>query len=147
MPLRLDIVTAERTVLSEDGLDAVIAPGSEGELGILPSHAPLMTMLGTGELRARRGGDELAFLVSGGFMEVRNNVVTVLADVAERAEEIDVESARQARERAAETLADRGADVDVAMVQAAMRRALMRERIAERYSRRGRRGARPQSTE
>ena len=136
MPLRLDIVTAERIVLSEEGLDAVIAPGSEGELGILPAHAPLMTTLGMGELRARRAGDEMVFAISGGFMEVRNNVVTVLADVAERAEEIDVEEARAARERAAVALADRRTDMDAAAAQAAMRRALLRLRVAERHRRR-----------
>ena len=148
MPLKLDIVTAERVVLSEDGLDVVVAPGADGELGILPSHAPLMTMLGVGELRARRGTEEIAMMLSGGFLEVRDDVVTVLADVAERVEEIDVESAREARERAAATLATRQGDVDVAVVQAAMRQALVRLRIAERYGRRRPpRGGVPPSTE
>jgi F-type H+-transporting ATPase subunit epsilon len=136
MPLKLDIVTAERVVLSEEGLDVVVAPGIEGELGILPSHAPLMTMLGLGELRARRGTDEIAMVISGGFMEVRDDVVTVLADVAERAEEIDIERAQRARERAAADLASREGAVDVAAVQAAMRRALLRLRVAERMRRR-----------
>jgi F-type H+-transporting ATPase subunit epsilon len=143
MPLRLDIVTAERTVHSEEGLDAVIAPGSEGELGLLPSHAPLMTTLGIGELRARRGTEELAIAIAGGFLEIRDNVVTVLADVAERAEEIDVERARAARERAAAALATREGDIDVALAQAALRRALMRLRVAERHARRGGRGGVP----
>jgi F-type H+-transporting ATPase subunit epsilon len=146
MPLKLDIVTAERVVLSEDGLDAVIAPGSEGELGILPSHAPLMTTLGVGELRARRGGgEEVAMAISGGFLEVRDDVVTVLADVAERAEEIDIDRARAARERAAATLATRETAVDVALAQAALRRALIRLRVAERHARRGGRGGVPRS--
>ena len=147
MPLRLDIVTAERLVLSQDGLDAVIAPGSEGELGLLPSHAPLMTTLGEGELRARRGTEEMAFAISGGFLEIRGDVVTVLADVAERAEEIDVEQARAARERAAAALATRQADIDLAAAQAAMRRELMRLRVAERHRRRGGRGGAPPSGE
>lgn len=146
MPLRLDIVTPERVVYSEEGLDAVIAPGSQGELGILPAHAPLMTTLGLGELRARKGGEETPFSIAGGFLEVRDNVVTVLADVAERAEEIDLERARAARERAAASLSTREADVDIAMVQAAMRRAILRERVAERYSRRGGRGGAPRAT-
>jgi F-type H+-transporting ATPase subunit epsilon len=136
MPLRLDVITAERVVLSEDGLDAVIAPGSEGQLGILPSHAPLMTTLDVGELRARRGSEEIMIAISGGFLEVRDNVVTVLADVAERAEEIDIERARAARERAAALLATRESDIDVAATQAALRRALLRLRVAERYARR-----------
>ncbi len=149
MPLKLDIVTPERTVLSEDGLDIVIAPGSEGQLGILPSHTPLLTTLGIGELRARRGTEELTMVISGGFLEVRNNVVTIIADVAERAEEIDIDRARGARERAASSLATREDDIDVAATQAALRRALMRLRVAERYTRRagsGRRGM-PGSTE
>jgi len=146
MPLKLDIVTPERVVFSAEGLDAVIAPGSDGELGILPSHAPLMTTLGFGELRARKGAEETPFSIAGGFLEVRDNVVTVLADVAERADEIDIERARQARERAAAQLATREGDVDVALVQAAMRRAVLRERIAERHARRGGRGGAPRTT-
>src|SRR3712207_1921189 len=122
MPLRLDIVTAEREVLREEGLDAVIAPGSEGQLGILPQHAPLMTMLEPGELRARRGGEEIAIAISGGFLEVRDDVVTVLADTAEQAEEIDVERAQAARTRAEQSLRDRPPDVNVAVLQAELRR-------------------------
>ena len=137
MPLRLDIVTAEREVLREEGLDAVIAPGSEGQLGILPSHAPLMTMLDHGELRARRGNDELVIAISGGFMEVRDDVVTVLADTAEQAEEIDIERAQAARARAEEALRTRPPDVDLAVVQASLRRSMLRIRIAERRRRRG----------
>lgn len=147
MPLKLDIVTAERMVLSEDGLDVVIAPGIEGELGILPAHAPLMTILGVGELRARRGGEEIAMAVSGGFLEVRNDVVTVLADVAERAEEIDIERARAARERAQAALAARQSEIDLAAAQAALRRALLRMRVAERHARRRGGGGMPRSTE
>jgi F-type H+-transporting ATPase subunit epsilon len=147
MPLRLEIVTPERVVISEDGLDAVIAPGAEGELGLLPRHAPLMTTLGIGELRARRGGEETAFAISGGFLEIRDDVVTVLADVAERADEIDIERARVARERAAASLATREAEIDVALAAAAMRRALLRLRVAERQQRRGGRGGTPRSTE
>ncbi len=147
MPLRLNIVTAERELLSEEGLDAVIAPGSEGELGILPEHAPLMTMLGTGELRARRGTDEFAVFVHGGFLEVRDDVVNVLADEAEHAAEIDIERARAARERAAAELANRQANIDLAAAQAALRRELMRLRVAERAARRHGRGGVPRGTE
>lgn len=144
MPLRLDVVTAERQVLSEEGLDMVVAPGIEGELGLLPSHAPLMTMLGVGELRAKRGTDEIDVVISGGFLEVRDDVVTVLADVAERADEIDIERARVARERAASALATHESAVDIALVQASMRLALVRLRVAER-GRRGGRGGVPRS--
>ncbi|MGH2585354.1 MAG: F0F1 ATP synthase subunit epsilon [Dehalococcoidia bacterium] len=137
MPLRLDIVTAEREVLREDGLDAVIAPGSEGQLGILPRHAPLMTMLEPGELRARRGADETVIAISGGFLEVRDDVVTVLADTAEQAEEIDIERAQAARARAEQMLRERPADVNIAAIQAELRRSLSRIRVAQRRGRRG----------
>ena len=145
MPLRLDIVTAEREVLREEGLDAVIAPGSEGQLGILPRHAPLMTTLDPGELRARRGGDEIVLAISGGFLEVRDDVVTVLADTAEQAEEIDVTRAEEARRRAEEILRNRPADVDMASARAALQRSLLRLRIVERRRRRGGGGPGPRT--
>jgi F-type H+-transporting ATPase subunit epsilon len=138
VPLRLDIVTAERRVLSEEGLDIVVAPGSEGQLGILPRHAPLMTMLEPGELRARRGAEEVVLVVSGGFLEVRDDVVTVLADTAEQAEEIDLERAQEARRRAEQALREPvHGQVDIVAVQAALRRSLVRIRVAERRRRRG----------
>jgi F-type H+-transporting ATPase subunit epsilon len=82
--IRLDIVTAERSVFSED-VDIVIAPGADGELGILPHHTPLMTALKPGEIIARKGTDEYSLVVSGGFLEVRPDRVIILADAAERA--------------------------------------------------------------
>ena len=90
MPLRLDIVTVERLVYSGE-VDMVIAPGIEGELGILPHHAPLLTALKYGELRVRRGDEEDSYAIGGGFMEVLPLQVTVMADTAQRAEEIDLE--------------------------------------------------------
>jgi F-type H+-transporting ATPase subunit epsilon len=94
MLLRLDIVTVERLAYSAD-VDMVVAPGIEGQLGILPRHAPLLTALTYGELRVKREGQEESFAISGGFMEVQPDRVTVLADTAERAEEIDLERPRQ----------------------------------------------------
>jgi F-type H+-transporting ATPase subunit epsilon len=132
MPLSLDIVTAERVVLSEDGFDIVLAPGAKGELGILPHHAALITVLETGELRARRGGEEIDMALSGGFLEVRDDRVTVLADSAERSDEIDIARAEEAKRRAQEALASRSGEIDVALVQAAARRADVRIRVAER---------------
>jgi F-type H+-transporting ATPase subunit epsilon len=137
MPLRLDIVTAEREVLREEGLDIVIAPGSEGQLGILPQHAPLMTMLEHGELRTRRGTEEMVIAISGGFLEVRDDVVTVLADTAEQSEEIDIERAQAARQRAEQLLRERPPDVDLAVIQASLRRSVLRIRVAEHRRRRG----------
>jgi len=132
--MKLDIVTAEQVVFSED-VDVVVAPGIEGELGILPHHTPLMTMLQPGELRVRKGGEEIFLVISGGFLEVRPDRIIVLADAAERAEEIDIARAEEAKRRAEERLA-LPADVDSARAEAALRRSLARLRIAERRRRR-----------
>jgi F-type H+-transporting ATPase subunit epsilon len=135
MPIKLDIVTAEKLVYS-DQVDMVIAPGIEGELGILPHHTPLMTLLKPGELRVKKGGDETYLAVTGGFIEVRPDHVIVLADAAERAEEIDIARAEAARKRAQERLESGGTEVDKARTEAALRRALTRLDIAERRKRR-----------
>jgi F-type H+-transporting ATPase subunit epsilon len=134
--LKLDIVTAERVVYSGD-VDAVIAPGVEGQLGILPHHAPLMTMLQAGELVARKAGQEEIMAISGGFLEVRPDRVIVLADQAERAEEIDFARAEAAKKRAEERLRDRKATgLDESRAEAALRRALTRLSVAEKIQRR-----------
>jgi F-type H+-transporting ATPase subunit epsilon len=130
--LKIDIVTAERIVYSAE-VDAVIAPGAEGQLGILPHHAPLMTILQAGELVVRKGGQEEIMAISGGFLEVRPDRVIVLADQAERAEEIDASRAEAAKKRAEERLAGRKATgEDAALAEAALRRALVRLSVAER---------------
>jgi F-type H+-transporting ATPase subunit epsilon len=137
MRLRLDIVTVERVVYSED-VDMVVAPGTEGQLGILPRHAPLLTALTYGELRAKRDDQVESFALGGGFMEVQPDRVTVLADTAERAEEIDLERAMTARRRAEERLRDRTRDrVDFTRAEAALRRSLIRIKVAEARRRRG----------
>lgn len=136
MPIRLEVVTAERSVYSDD-VDIVIAPGVEGELGILPHHAPLLTLLTMGELRIRKGEEEIIMAIGGGFLEVRPDKVVVLADTAERAEEIDLERAEAARRRAEERLALRPEEVDRVRAEAAMRHAMIRLRVAERRRRRG----------
>jgi len=130
--IRLEIVTIERQVLSDD-VDMVVAPGIEGVMGILPHHAPLMTALKEGELIVRREGrtDEL-IAIGGGFMEVRPNKVTILADSAEQAQEIDLARAEAARERAESLLKERPPDVEPALVEAALRRAQARIKVARR---------------
>jgi F-type H+-transporting ATPase subunit epsilon len=128
--LKFEIVTAERMVYSDD-VDIVIAPGIEGQLGILPGHAPLLTMLQPGELVVRREGEETAMFVSGGFLEVMQNRVTVLADIAERAEEIDISRAEEAKNRAEERLREHTPEMDLARAEAALRRSMMRLKIAE----------------
>jgi F-type H+-transporting ATPase subunit epsilon len=132
--IRLDIVTAERTVLSDE-VDVVVAPGTEGQLGILPGHAPLMTMLQPGELMVKKGGDETFFAVTGGFLEVRPDHVVLLADAAERAEEIDIDRAEEAKRRAQERLSHAAA-VDLSRAQLALSRSLVRLKVSERKRKR-----------
>lgn len=136
MPLRVEIVTVERTLLQEDGIDEVIAPGIEGQLAVLPQHAAFMTMLAPGELILRRGNEDEAFAVTGGFFEVLNDRVIVLADAAERSEEIDVARAEEARDRARLALDRRESIEDMAQMQASLQRAMIRLRVAEQRKRR-----------
>jgi F-type H+-transporting ATPase subunit epsilon len=136
--IKLDIVTAERIVYSEE-VDEVIAPGVEGQLGILPHHAPLMTILQSGELVVKRGSDEDIMAISGGFLEVRPDRVIILADSAERAEEIDTERAEAARKRAEQRMAEKAPDLDTARVEASLRRAIARLAVAERVKTRRKR--------
>ncbi len=141
--IRLDIVSAERVVFSGD-VDVVVAPGVEGQLGILPHHTPLMTTLQAGELRTRKGGEEFSLAISGGFLEVRPDRVIVLADAAERAEEIDVARAEEAKRRAQERLSDQhAAGLDTARTEAALRRSLARLKVVEARRRRKPREAKP----
>lgn len=138
--IRCEIVTAERTVF-EDDVDMVIAPGIQGELGILPHHAPLMTALTYGELTIRREGQDDEFIaIGGGFLEVGPDHVTILADSAERADEIDEARAEEAHQRAEELMAQRKEeDVDLARAEAALRRSMVRIKVAQhRRRRRGR---------
>jgi F-type H+-transporting ATPase subunit epsilon len=139
MPILLEIVTPERLVFSEE-VDSVNLPGSEGELGVLPHHAPLVSTLGIGELRIRRGGEEELFAIAGGFLQVRPDKVVVMAETADMASEIDLEKAQQARaeaEKALETGFEEGADL--AAARAALQQALLRIRVGERRHREGRR--------
>jgi F-type H+-transporting ATPase subunit epsilon len=138
MGIALDIVTAERVVYAAE-VDMVIVPGVEGQLGILPHHAPLMTTIQAGELRVKRGGEEESMVICGGFLEVRPDRVVVLADCAERVEEIDVSRAEAARHRAQERLSMKYIPgVDAARAEAALRRALARLRVVEMTKRKRR---------
>ena len=134
--IKLDVVTAEGVVYSDD-VDIVIAPGIEGQLGILPQHSPLMTMLQPGELIARKGGEEFSLAVSGGFLEVRPDRVIVLADSAERAEEIDIARAEEAKSRAEKRLEEKYTpETDSVRAEAALRRSLIRLKVATRRRKR-----------
>lgn len=135
MPLRLEILTPERLVF-EDDVDMVIAPASEGYVGILPHHAPLLTSLGPGEFRVKRGGTEEVLAVFGGFMDVRGDRVTVLTDAAEHAEEIDEQQAQAAREAAHREVAAATSPAEEARARASLERSLVRLRVTQRRRRR-----------
>ncbi len=138
--LSVEIVTGERVVYQEEDVDMVVAPGADGSLGILPHHAPLITLLASGELRIKKGLREEAIAVFGGFMEVTPDKVIVLADTAEQAEEIDIARAEESRRRAEAALAQArsGTGADLAEAEFALRRAAVRLRVGQRRaSRRG----------
>jgi F-type H+-transporting ATPase subunit epsilon len=135
VPIKLEVVTVERVAFNGD-VDIITVPGIDGELGILPHHTPLMTILMPGELIARKDGDEYILAISGGFLEIRPDRVIVLADAAERAEEIDIERAEAAKKRAEERLSHPSSEVDIARAQAALRRAAARIEVATRRKRR-----------
>ena len=148
MPLRVQIVTAEREVFTEDNVDMVVAPGAEGVVGILPRHAPLLTTLVPGVVRIKRGGGEQAMAVGGGFLQVARNRVLILADTAEREDEVDAERAEAARRRARETLQEAvvsGQRLQAEAARFALQRAEARIHLARR--RRSTRGFTPTSGE
>jgi F-type H+-transporting ATPase subunit epsilon len=135
MPLRLDIVTIEGQAFSGD-VDMVIAPGVEGELGILPQHAALITALKEGELRFIHNDEQEIFAIGGGYLEVLENQVTVLADSAEQAAEIDIARAEAARARAERLLREGPTDpVDRSMIEGALRRSKVRLKVARKRRR------------
>jgi F-type H+-transporting ATPase subunit epsilon len=133
MPIQCDIITQERTVYSAQA-DYVSLPGTEGIMGILPNHAPLLTALTFGEVMVRKDGDQQYFAIGGGFAEVRPDQVTILADSAERADEINIERAQQARERAEEAMKEGvpGDSAAYAQIEAALRRAQIRIDVSRR---------------
>lgn len=144
--LSVEIITGERVVYEETDVDSVVAPGAEGQLGILPSHAPLFTLLSLGEMRVVKGGVEQSLAVFGGFLEVSNDHVRILADAAERAEEIDLDRAEQARARAESRRSDRQAAAeDMIRAEAAMRRSMVRLKISRRRQGRSQSGGPPPS--
>jgi F-type H+-transporting ATPase subunit epsilon len=129
--LHLEIVTQERRLYTGD-VDMVVAPGSDGEMGILPHHASLLTTLKEGVLKVKHDGREDLFSIGGGFLEVQPDRVIVLADAAERAEEIDLARAEEARRRAEELLKERPAGVDIEKALTSLRRAQIRVAVAQK---------------
>jgi len=128
--MSLTIITPERTVLRDAPADAVVVPVVDGSMGILKNHAPMVANLRIGVLRYKQDGVYKRAAVTGGFMEVSDNRVTILADAAELAESIDVMRAIEARKRAEARLRDRKANIDRVRAEAALRRALARLRAA-----------------
>jgi len=131
---KLEIVTAERMIFSDD-VSAVLAWGVDGQLAILPHHAPLMTMLQPGDLMIRKDKEEEYLAITGGFLEVRPDKVIILADACERVDEIDIARAEEAKKRAQETMKAAPLSLDAAAAQAALRRSIARLKVAERKRR------------
>ena len=132
MAIQLELATPTRLVVSEE-VDEVVAPGIEGYFGVWPGHAAFLTTLGAGELSYRQGRQERYLAVAGGFAEVRNDKVVILADTAEHPEEIDRERAARARQRAEQRLSGRSQDeIDFARATAALARALTRLQVSSR---------------
>ena len=129
--LLLEVVTPQKAVVSEE-VEMVVAPGTEGEFGVLKGHTTFLTSLKTGALRYKdAGGKERVLFINGGFSEVLPDKVTVLAESAERRKDIDLSRAQEAKGRAEKRLSGKGVDVDFARAQAALQRAIFRIRIAE----------------
>ncbi len=145
--LSVEVVTGERVVFEQDEVDMVVARTVEGVLGILPRHVPLIGVMAPGEMRVKKGGHEETLAVFGGFLEVAHNQVRVLADSAERAEEIDLARAEAARQRAETRLGQQASELDLARAQLSLQRSMLRLKVARRShaGRAGRPGARQES--
>ncbi len=135
--IRFKIITPERIVF-EDEVDQATLPTAEGEITVLPNHIPLISVLKSGELIVKKGGEEIDIAVSGGIIEVQNNEITILADTAERAEEIDVKRAEEAKKRAEELKSKRilADETQYAIVAANLEKNLARIKVAQKYMRR-----------
>jgi F-type H+-transporting ATPase subunit epsilon len=129
--IKLDIVTPERIVYSQEA-DFIVAPGSDGQLGVLPGHAALITSLDIGILKIKANDKEEKLAISGGFFEIKENKAVVLAETAERSEDIDITRAIQAKERAEQRLATKEADTDLLRAEASLKRAMTRLRAVDK---------------
>lgn len=131
--MSISVITPEGVVLKDVSTDAVVVPSSEGSLGILQNHAPMVTALKVGVLRYKQGGSYQRIAVGGGFLELSHNRITVLTDTAESGESIDVLRAQEARKRAEARLRDRAANIDRARAEAALQRAVARLKAAGKF--------------
>jgi len=144
MPIRCEIVSQDRLVF-EGEADIVIVPGSLGEMGILVGHAPLLSTLELGVIRVKNGDQEEVFTVTGGFVEVQPDIVTIMADAAENVEDIDIKRAEEAMERASKLLTDESpTDPDTYLrIQSAFKRSSLRLKTVEQFRKRGARSRPP----
>ncbi len=133
---QLQIVSADRSLVNET-VDEIQVPGSEGYFGVLPGHTPLLALIGTGELWYRKGSETFYVSLSGGFAEVQPDRVTILAQIAERADEIDIARAEAAKRRAEERLSRPTMDVDSERARVALLKSLIRLQVATRNRVRG----------
>lgn len=139
MPIHVELVTQEKRVFEEREADIIIIPGSEGEMGILPHHAPVLTTMGFGELVIRKGGREERFAIYGGVVDVRPDKVVVLADLAESSFDLDMDAIEAARESAAKLMAEGVPEAENRSAALALRRAELAARIQRKIH--GRSGA------
>ena len=137
MPIHIEIVTQERKIFDEPEADIVIVPAVEGEMGVLPNHAPVLTTLNFGELVVRKGAAEERFAVYGGVVDVRPDKVVILADMADSSFALDLEMAQEARERARMLLEQGRPEAENREAQLALRRANLAVRISQRIRSRG----------
>lgn len=144
MPIRCEIVSQDRLVY-EGEADIVIVPGTLGEMGILPGHAPLLSTLELGVIRVKSGDQEEIFTVTGGFIEVQPDIVTIMADAAENVDDIDIKRAEEAMERACKLLTDdKPADPDTYLrIKAALKRSNLRLKTVKQFRKRGQRSRPP----
>ncbi len=136
MPLHVEIIAAEQPILTTDA-EVVVATTVSGQIAVLPQHEPLLTLLAPGELRIGIGANEIILALAGGYLEVRDDHVTILADGAERAEDIDIARAQRSRDRATARLGQARSNVDVARASSALARAVSRLKAADHFRSRG----------
>lgn len=136
MTIRVEVVSAERSIY-EGTAEMVVVPAEMGEIGVMPRHAPLLTRLRPGELRIKNGADTEYLFVTGGIVEIQPHLVTVLADAAERAADIDAAAAEEAKRLAEERLADKGGDIDFAKAQADLVEQIARLRTIQKLREQG----------
>ncbi len=137
MPIHVELVTQAEKIFDEPEADIVMVPAVEGEMGVLPNHAPVLTTMGYGELVVRKGAAEERFAIYGGVVDVRPDKVVVLADLAESSFALDLQEAQAARERAQQLLAEGPPGADNRQAELALRRAHLAVRISQKIRSRG----------